>query len=75
MVYAVGCNYVLNGGCWAFQPSYYFISSTQYFHNINSDFEINLHELLSILYLRVYKPHFFWQEFTLQNWGAAYTRN
>jgi hypothetical protein len=26
-------------------------------------------------YLRVYKPHFFWQEFTLQNWGAAYARN
>jgi hypothetical protein len=26
-------------------------------------------------YLRICKPHFFWQEFTLQNWGAAYTRN
>jgi hypothetical protein len=26
-------------------------------------------------YLRVCKPHFFWQEFTLQNWGAAYARN
>jgi hypothetical protein len=25
-------------------------------------------------YLSVYKPHF-WQEFTLQNWDAAYTRN
>jgi hypothetical protein len=23
----------------------------------------------------VYKLHFFWQEFTLQNWDAAYARN
>jgi hypothetical protein len=30
---------------------------------------------LSLPYLRVYKPHSFWQEFTLQNWGAAYKRN
>jgi hypothetical protein len=26
-------------------------------------------------YLRVYQPHFFLQEFTLQNWGAAYAWN
>jgi hypothetical protein len=26
-----------------------------------------------LLFLRVYKPHF-WQEFTLENGGAAYTR-
>jgi hypothetical protein len=25
--------------------------------------------------LRVYQPHFFLQEFTLQNWGAAYAWN
>jgi hypothetical protein len=39
---------------------------------------LNVYTLLIqeyILYLRVYKPHFFWQELTLQNWGAAYTQN
>jgi hypothetical protein len=30
---------------------------------------------LGIPYLHVYEPHFFGQEFTLQNWGAAYTQN
>jgi hypothetical protein len=31
--------------------------------------------MVNIPYLSVYKPHIFWQEFTLQNWGAAYTLN
>jgi oligoendopeptidase F len=30
---------------------------------------------MKIPYLWMYKPHFFWQEFTLQNWSVAYTRN
>jgi hypothetical protein len=34
---------------------------------------VNWHED-QLPYFRVYKPHF-WQEFTLRNWGAAYTRN
>jgi hypothetical protein len=37
--------------------------------------EGNGHDCMVLLpYLRVYKPQFL-QEFTLQNWGAAYTRN
>jgi hypothetical protein len=26
-------------------------------------------------YLHMHKPPFFWQAFTLQNWGAVYTQN
>jgi hypothetical protein len=48
-----------------------------------SKFPCNVHELmetgaimnLSTPYLHVYKPHFFSQESTFQNWGAAYTGN